>query len=430
MRHFNVVSHSEKMEARARTRFRAEKKELSFYAGQAGVLILNLGDEHYLAVDAYALMRELERSGAICYGGTYFFELDWASHKICKTDSDEFFDCKTISGEGPEFRNEYLIEYLVEAGRYIPQGDPEDTDSKEQGGKLHRMMGTNVTTTNHPQGWCCVRLQRIEYAVQKGYPWLFSVWRADDSAELGGYIKRYSCSSRDLLELIQSRKLYLMNGGYSLYIQFETGDAYASANLYDRVIQMTPVRSEDYFGMLRIVPTVSALSSTRTAKVIARPVAPAPLHEEQSCCDVDSLCRLLDSAFRSGANVDNQTLIDVVLSYAEMALGSDGMLELLKALEQRGGDIPWACDATGLSEKDLQYALYRLVNGKPQRRYYCDPICVCGRTYYISSQWYSHVNYPNQEQTKKELIQMILRRMSSQCADEYIKRLERKARGK
>ena len=142
---------------------------------------------------------------------------------------------------------------------------------------------------------------------------------------------------------------------------------------------------------------------------------------------IDKLSRLLDERFRSGSGTDNKRIINIVLSYAKGALGEEGMLELLQEMEQCGGNIPWAYDATGLEPNQLDEVLYDIINGVRQRRYYGDAIEVCGRTYYISSQWYSHAQYPNQKQTKKALLEMICERIPREDVGEFIDRLIQRA---
>ena len=114
---------------------------------------------------------------------------------------------------------------------------------------------------------------------------------------------------------------------------------------------------------------------------------------------INELCRLLDARFRRGSKVDNKAIIELLLSLARVALQDEGMLELLQEMEAHGGAIPWAYDATGLDKHALEDVLCDQVNGLRQWRYYNTPIEVCGRTYYISSQWYSHEQYPQQPQT-------------------------------
>ena len=143
---------------------------------------------------------------------------------------------------------------------------------------------------------------------------------------------------------------------------------------------------------------------------------------------IDEICQLLDNRFRRGSKVDNKAIIDLLLSLAEVALQEDGMLALLQEMERQGCGIPWACDATDLDMYALEDALFDKVNGRLQPRYYNTPIHVCGRTYYISSQWYSHVQYPQQTQTKKALLQLICRKLPLNCVSEYMERLEKRAR--
>lgn len=155
-------------------------------------------------------------------------------------------------------------------------------------------------------------------------------------------------------------------------------------------------------------------------------------YKQPSSCDeklmsIDELCRRLDECFPKGRNVDNKAIIKIVLSYAKVALGENGMLELLQKMERCGEGIPWAFDATGLAPNVLDDMLYYVKNGRRQRRYYDFVIRACDRDYYISSQWYSHVQYPNQNQTKKALLQMICRLIPKEYVGEYIKRLIQRA---
>ena len=142
---------------------------------------------------------------------------------------------------------------------------------------------------------------------------------------------------------------------------------------------------------------------------------------------INELCRLLDANFRRGTKVDNKAIIELLLSLARVALQDEGMLELLQEMEAHGGAIPWAYDATGLNKHALEDVLCDKVNGRLQWRYYNFPIDVCGRTYYISSQWYSHEQYPQQSQTKKALLQLICHKLPRYCVDEYLDRLAKRA---
>lgn len=142
---------------------------------------------------------------------------------------------------------------------------------------------------------------------------------------------------------------------------------------------------------------------------------------------INELCRLLDARFRRGSKVDNKAIIELLLSLARVALQDEGMLELLQEMETHGGAIPWAYDATGLDKHALEDVLCDQVNGIRQWRYYNTPIEVCGRTYYISSQWYSHEQYPQQPQTKKALLELICRKLPCCCVEEYLARLARRA---
>lgn len=139
------------------------------------------------------------------------------------------------------------------------------------------------------------------------------------------------------------------------------------------------------------------------------------------------LCRLLDERFRRGGKVDNKAIIDLMLSFARMALQDEGLLALLQKMERRGSSIPWAFDATGVDKHALEDELCDIVNGHRQWRYYNTPICVCGHTFYISSQWYSHEQYPQQTQTKKALLQLICSELPSNCVGEYLAHLAKRA---
>lgn len=431
----NIVKASAGPNAQNRYRFRTSKEELSFLAQQVGVLVLDMGNERYLAVDAYALLQELERTNTIAYAGVYFFELDMETDTLYKEDSDEVLDCEEVHGEGMEFLYEHLIEYTKENGIYRLRGVFDvPSFGEEEGDRLTAMRGKNVTITNHPSGWCCVRLHRMRYAAREGYRWIFCVWREAAASQQGGYVKRYSCYACDLLELIQSGRLNLINGGHTLYIQYENGEVYTNAAFTEKVMQLTPVRSDDFFGMLRSVPTSDAdaeipASNGRYSGMASNSVVELsrpfnlPSSSEEKQMSIDELSLLLDKCFRKGRNVDNKRIINIVLSYAKVALGEEGMLALLQEMEQCGGNIPWAYDATGVAQNALVDALCDMINGVRQIRYYDNPISVCGRTYYISSQWYSHVRYPHQRQTKKALLQMVCRKIPREYVGEYIDRL-------
>lgn len=139
--------------------------------------------------------------------------------------------------------------------------------------------------------------------------------------------------------------------------------------------------------------------------------------------EIDEICLLMDEYLRRGERRDNKLIVEIILGYAHIALRDDGMLNLLQEMERLGDNIPWALNCTGMSTEQLNSHLYDIVNEKPQPRYYLEPITIGEFTYYISSQWYSHIDYPNQKQTKKALLQLIVDIVPEEHTMEFLQRL-------
>lgn len=413
----NLVQCSENAPEQHRIRYEVEKDRLAMLASQGNCIIFDMGEELYLAVDACDLVRELDKAGASSDAETYIIEVNRLTWEIYKEQDEAALYCNRQSGKGEDFVCEHYIWYTVEY-----QDAPE-----VEGRQLNHITDKNETLTNDTHGRCPVRKRRVEYAANMGYMWVFSLWRADSRSALGGYIRRYACSAQDLLALINSRKLYEERGSYTLYVRYEDGEVHTSGAFTLPVLKLTPVAHEEYPGLLKIVPSSSVRIAVAAANGGDMHVSSGEEKVMPQLIDIETLCRLLDERYRRGARVDNKTIINTILSYARMALGDDEMLALLQDMEQKGTGIPWALDATDYESNALNALLCDVVNGYQHRRYYGDPICVCGRTYYISSQWYSHIQYPNQEQTKKALLQMICRRLSTEHSEEYMRCLVKKA---
>lgn len=405
----NIVKASAGPNAQNRYRFRINQEELSFLAQQdRGMVVLDMENERYLAVLAYALMNELERTKTPCFGGVYFFELDGKKLILYREGCDDVLECEEVVGNGAEFRIEHVLEYTKDNGIYRLK------DREVGGDNQTAQSGINVTQTYHPFGLCFVNLARIQYAAREGYQWIFGVWQENRDEPEGGSINYYSGFSRDILRLILENRLKASYGGHYMYVRYANGDVCTTDSFENVLMRLTPVLPQYVPDMRRAVPAIMAENGDINGQM-------------NNDDNIDDVCRLMDESFRRGADVHNRLIIYIILFYAWEALGEKGMLGVLQEMETRGRKIPWAYDATDV---DVWNGVLhdRLANGVHQRRYYDLPIRVCNRTYYISSQWYSHVQHPNQEQTKKALLQMICRRIPGEYVGEYMERLIQRAR--
>lgn len=248
----------------ARYRLRSDRKSLEFFSQQQDpCMLIDKSDFTYLVIDAGELLSELQRVNATFFAleGVCYFEIDMTSNALYDGKGN-VLNLQVTEDIGNADQSPKMMQYERVNGVYILVRKKELVAGEEYeipSRRLTPFKGTNITVSNRDDWWCSVDVSRISYAAERGYDWIFILWRPDEKSSLGGYVRIYSTPARDVLAVINANLLGLAKGGYNMYPNYHTGTVYSTQLFSTAVYQLIPCKQDALKAMIRSVPSKGKL---------------------------------------------------------------------------------------------------------------------------------------------------------------------------